>query len=108
VNNLDPNLFCKNFLRLRRLRGFTQESLAEAIGSTHATINRWESGKSKPNYLDFYKLMIALEVSFEGLSGVVELPEDFVLIKEPTPIDIISAAIADAITAGGYEIKPKS
>jgi transcriptional regulator with XRE-family HTH domain len=103
VKEIDPDSFCKNFKRLRIEQGYTQETLAEKINSTHATINRWESGKNKPNYLDFYKLMAALDVTFEELSGLNALPEKHI----PTPEEIIAAAIADAIEAGGYQIMKK-
>jgi transcriptional regulator with XRE-family HTH domain len=61
--------FSKNFKRIRIERGFTQETLAEAIDSTHATINRWENGKNKPDFEDFMRLTDALGVTPEVLSG---------------------------------------
>lgn len=67
-------IFSKNLRDARLKRGYTQESLAEAIESTHATVNRWENGVSKPNFLDFYKLMSVLGTNFEQLSGLERLP----------------------------------
>lgn len=100
--HLESELFCKNFKKLRLSRGFTQESLAEAIDSTHATINRWESGKAKPNYLDFYKLMIAMGVSFEELSGAAPLE-----IKEQV-MPSLEDAFKVVASSLGYDIKKKS
>ncbi len=75
--------FSQNLRLLRLKLGHTQESLAEAIESTHATINRWENGVSKPNYLDFYKIMKCLGVSFEVLSGL-EVISSEMISREPT------------------------
>jgi transcriptional regulator with XRE-family HTH domain len=81
MGEIDVENFTKNFRSIRKARGFTQESLAEKINTTHATVNRWESGQHKPNFTDFYKLMQALEVSFEELAGVKEMPS----ARQPTP-----------------------
>ena len=36
---------------LRKITELTQEQLANELGVTFSTINRWENGKSKPNRL---------------------------------------------------------
>lgn len=73
--DIDTEIFTKNLKLLRSSQGFTQESLAEAIDTTHSTINRWESGQHSPSYKDFYKLMRALGVTFEELMGEAEIPK---------------------------------
>lgn len=75
MKGINPDIFSKNLRDFRTKKGFTQESLAEEIDSTHATINRWENGVSKPNFLDFYKLMQVLDLTFEELSGLEKLPK---------------------------------
>lgn len=37
--------------RARRQKGMSQEDLARALHVSFATINRWENGKTRPNYL---------------------------------------------------------
>jgi DNA-binding transcriptional regulator YiaG len=34
---------------LRQAHGMTQEGFAQALGVTFSTVNRWETGKSKPS-----------------------------------------------------------
>lgn len=41
---------------LRQKLGITQESLANKIGVTHQTINRWERGAFKPSRLALEKI----------------------------------------------------
>lgn len=39
-------MIAKNILTLRRLRGLTQEELAERVGVSRQTVAKWESGVS--------------------------------------------------------------
>jgi len=46
----DKNL-AKKIRELRSRLGLTQEQFAAKVGVTFSTVNRWESGKSKPSPL---------------------------------------------------------
>jgi len=41
----------KTIKELRNALGLTQEQFAAKVGVTFSTVNRWESGKSKPSPL---------------------------------------------------------
>lgn len=41
--------FSENIKRIRRKSFLTQENFAKEIGVSFATVNRWETGKAKPN-----------------------------------------------------------
>lgn len=41
--------FSEDIKRLRRQALLTQEEFAKTLGVSYTTINRWETGKSKPN-----------------------------------------------------------
>lgn len=102
--DINPEIFSTNLRDARLKRGFTQESLAEAIDSTHATLNRWENGVSKPNFVDFYKLMRALGLSFEELSGLEHMPQ-----MEPIKKPSLQEALEVVAEKTGITIKlPKS
>ena len=46
------NQFSKEYLRALRIRlGLSQEKFAGMLGVSFSTVNRWESGKTKPSYL---------------------------------------------------------
>ncbi|MGE5485884.1 MAG: helicase-related protein [Ignavibacteriales bacterium] len=57
--------------RIRRLRGrlgLTQVRLAELMGVSFASINRWENGQSRPSALAWQKIRRAEELGINGLS----------------------------------------
>lgn len=41
--------FSEDIKRIRRKVFMTQEDFAKAVGVSFATVNRWETGKAKPN-----------------------------------------------------------
>ncbi|MBP5428641.1 MAG: helix-turn-helix transcriptional regulator [Clostridia bacterium] len=42
--------FCDNIRELRQKCFLSQEAFAKELGVSFATVNRWESGKTKPTY----------------------------------------------------------
>ncbi len=41
--------FAEDIKKIRRTAFLTQEDFAKEIGVSFATVNRWETGKAKPN-----------------------------------------------------------
>src|SRR6516162_3860483 len=57
--------------RIRRLRGrlgLTQLQLAEVMGVSFASVNRWENGQSNPSALAWQRILAAEEHGLEALS----------------------------------------
>ncbi len=42
--------FCDNIKQIRHKCFLSQEALAKELGVSFATVNRWETGKTKPTY----------------------------------------------------------
>ncbi len=42
--------FSKDIKNIRQKSLMSQEAFAQALGVSFTTVNRWESGKSKPSY----------------------------------------------------------
>lgn len=42
--------FASDIRNVRQQSLMSQEAFAQALGVSFTTVNRWESGKSKPNY----------------------------------------------------------
>ena len=49
--NATPKTRQNDMAELRSKLGMTQEQFAAKVGVTFSTVNRWESGKSKPSPL---------------------------------------------------------
>jgi transcriptional regulator with XRE-family HTH domain len=58
----------------RAARGWSQEQLAEAVGTTQQTLQRWESGRVDPQVGKIEAISAALGVTMSYLLGV-DVPE---------------------------------
>ena len=54
----------------RNARGWSQEQLAEAVGTTQQTLQRWESGRTDPQVGKVEAVSAALGVTMSYLLGV--------------------------------------
>lgn len=55
--------------RLRKMRGLTQEQLAEAMGVSNVSVSKWENGQSAPELTMLAALADYFEVSVDALLG---------------------------------------
>lgn len=75
----------KNQIRkARKAAGMTQERLAKAIGVTHATLSRYESGAINPPMYQFQAIADTLGVSLSELAGWEQI-DRFTLAHEAGP-----------------------
>jgi len=56
--------------KYRKLRGYSQELLAEKIDRTREHVNKIENGKQTVGLNTFIRLAFALDVSLEELAGL--------------------------------------
>lgn len=62
-------MFQDNLLQMRKLKGFTQEEIAEKIGVTRQAVAKWEAGETVPD-LDKCKMLAEVfEVSLDDLAN---------------------------------------
>lgn len=71
-----------NIRQARKARNWTQEQLAEAVGTTQQTINRWESGNTEPKVSDLKKISSALGITLSFLLGIDEVGESEILSND--------------------------
>lgn len=50
--------FSEGIKYIRKVAYLSQESFAKEIGVSFSTVNRWERGKSKPNYAAMKKINV--------------------------------------------------
>lgn len=60
----------------REARGWTQEQLAQAVGTTQQTIQRWESGQVDPKVSKVEDISRALGITLSFILGVDENGKD--------------------------------
>lgn len=85
-------------LRIKNIRGvkeLTQTQLAERIGVSYASVNRWENGQSRPNNLAWQRIL-ELEASVhESIDDVPAIPE----ARSTPPLSLDFSANPNAISA---------
>lgn len=75
--------YAERIKRFRRERGLTQEGLAEELGVSFATVNRWENRQTKPSKLYWQQLQNVekqvreVEESYGTPDRAVKVPLDF-------------------------------
>jgi transcriptional regulator with XRE-family HTH domain len=71
-----PSDYAVRIKRLRNELGLTQVRLAERMGVSFASVNRWENGQSRPSPLAWQKIVRAEKRGFEALgAGYTGEPE---------------------------------
>ena len=70
----EPELLFERIKKYRRLRGLTQQELAEKLFVTAQNISKWETGKSMPELENLCRLAEALGVSVDTLLSGGEEP----------------------------------
>lgn len=76
LRNKRPKYSGERLMIARRVRGFSQEELAEKVGVHPQALSRWECETKKPGVVYFLKLCEVLRVSpnyFFCVSGYAEL-----------------------------------
>ncbi len=96
--------------RIKRLRGrlgLTQMRLAELIGVSYASVNRWENGHARPSLLAWQKIVAAEMTGLEGLLSTV-VREDVaayeILPDKPPHLDFAGDPEAVRVVAEGERL----
>ena len=61
--------FSENLVRYRKLKGFTQEEIAEKMQVSRQSVSKWENGEAVPELAKIIKLADILEISLDVLCG---------------------------------------
>lgn len=61
-------MFGENLLQMRKLRGMTQEEVAEKVGVSRQAVGKWEAGETVPDLDMARKLAEVFDVSLDDLA----------------------------------------
>jgi len=92
---------------IRRNRGLSQRELAQRLGVSRSAVAMWETGSSSPDVDMLQKISRELNVSTDRLLGIVNVPEDFINVKNLYLLDTErtqQVKVAGTITVGYGEI----
>jgi len=83
-----PSDYPERIKRLRVELGLTQRRLAEMIGVSFVSVNRWENGQTRPARLAWQKILRAETYGIDGFNTAMEVPQTLVESEPPqgTPI----------------------
>lgn len=62
-------MFHENLVKFRKLRGFSQEQLAEKVNVSRQAVSKWENAETVPDMVRLSALADVLEVSMDELCG---------------------------------------
>lgn len=92
--------FATNVRHLRKQHGYTQEYVAEKLGyKSFTTVQKWESGESKPHYDKMIKLAELFDVDINDLTGMDLSSSSFKApyISGSSQVPIIGSVPVDAL-----------
>ena len=98
VSTAVPDDYALRIKNLRGVRELTQGQLAELIGVSYATVNRWENEQSRPNQLAWRRI---IEIESQTPQRIAEQPVAYDVSKPPSSMDFSAdpnavAAVAEA------------
>ncbi len=67
--------FANNLNSLMKTNNMSQQALADMLGTTQSTINRWVKGITRPNFEDLILISIIFNESIDFLLGKEDLSE---------------------------------
>lgn len=69
LENISLEIFARRLKKLREKHNLSTRALGELVGTSNATISRYETGKRDPDLATAYKLASYFNVSIEYLCG---------------------------------------
>lgn len=86
----------EDFIKRRKLLGFTQESLAQTVGVDRSTVGRWETGQVDPQDWNRPALMKSLRITADELDSLINVSAT---PAPAMPVKIVESSYADEIEA---------
>lgn len=80
--------FNEKIVRLRKIRGITQDELASAVGVSRQAVYKWESGQSYPEVAKLLEIKLLFNISIDDLlddSFEIAMPEKKKRKRAPKP-----------------------
>lgn len=95
MKHVSLEIFARRLKQLREKHNLSTRALAEIVGTSNATISRYETGKRDPDLLIVHKLATHFDVTIEYLcgedadTGVESLIEMYTQLSDESKADAI-------------------
>ena len=96
-----PEDYARRIKSLRGVMELTQGQLADLIGVSYATVNRWENEQSRPNQLAWRRI---IELESEATHRIAEQPAAYEASEDPASIDFAADPTAVAAVAEAHRL----
>ena len=96
-----PEDYARRIKSLRGGRELTQGQLADLIGVSYATVNRWENEQSRPNQLAWRRI---IELESEATHRIAEQPAAYDAPAHPPSMDFAADPAAVAAVAEAHRL----
>ena len=96
-----PEDYARRIKSLRGVRELTQGQLADLIGVSYATVNRWENEQSRPNQLAWRRI---IELESEATHRIAEQPAAYDAPERPPSMDFAADPAAVAAVAEAHRL----
>jgi DNA-binding XRE family transcriptional regulator len=93
--------YARRIKSLRGVRELTQGQLADLIGVSYATVNRWENEQSRPNQLAWRRI---IELESEATHRIAEQPAAYDAPAHPPSMDFAADPAAVAAVAEAHRL----
>lgn len=94
--------FKEKLVKLRKLKGLTQEEFANAVGVSRQAVYKWESGQSYPEVAKLLEIKLLFGISIDDL-----LDESYEVVLPEKPKRKRSAKKAEAAPEAVVEVAPE-
>ena len=97
--------FKEKLVRLRKIKGLTQDEFASAVGVSRQAVYKWESGQSYPEVAKLLEIKLLFNISIDDLldeNYVVELPEKKKK-KRTSKVEAVEAAPVEEVRVEAKE-----
>lgn len=72
--------FCEKIVKLRKMKGLTQDEFASAVGVSRQAVYKWESGQSYPEVPKLLEIKLLFGISIDNL-----LDENYEVVMAEKP-----------------------
>lgn len=100
--------FSEKLIRLRKIKGITQDELASEVGVSRQAVYKWESGQSYPEVLKLIELKRLFEISIDDLldeNYEIALPDKKKRRRDKKKVEVSSEIKEESVASAGTVVE---